>query len=112
MDTDKKEYYEILYMLDRISDRFNKELNKIKIKLKLDEVRPELRKCSYSFYYDILVPLFEEKEKITLSDIRTKTQMKKSTIQNYLSELWKNKYINKIRNEREDKRTKLYKKIA
>lgn len=112
MDTDKKDYYEILYMLDRISNHFIKELDKIKLKLKLVEVRPELRKCSRKFYYDILVPLFEEKEKISLLDIKKKTQIKKTTIQSYLSELWNNKYINKIRNEKEDKRTKLYEKMV
>lgn len=112
MDTDENESYEILYMLDRISDEFFKEINKLKKKLKFYEVKPEIRKCSKKFYKETLVPLFEEKKRISLFDIIKKSEKGKSTILNYLSELWRYKYIKKSKNEEGDKRTKLYEKIT
>ena len=112
MNTDKNESYEILYMLDRISDEFFKEINKLKKKLKLYEIKPEIRKCSQKFYEEILVPLFEEKNKISLLDITEKTNKRKSTILNYLSELWRYKYIKRSKNEEGDSRTRLYEKMT
>ncbi len=110
MDTDKKEIYEVLYILERISINFINEINKLKEKLHLHEVKPELRKCTYKFYNKILDPLFEKKEKISLNEIINVAHIKKGTIQIYLGELWKYNYINKIKNEKEDRRTKLYEK--
>jgi len=108
MDTDKNVSYEILYMLDRISEEFFKEINKLKQKLKLYEIKPEIRKCSQKFFEETLVPLFESKIKISLTDIEKKTDVVKSTILNYLSELWRNKYIKKSINAEGDRRTKIY----
>ncbi len=43
MDPDKNKSYEILYMLDRISKKFTKEIENLKKKMKLYEDKPELR---------------------------------------------------------------------
>ena len=111
MDTDKNNSYEILYMLDRISENFTKEIENLKKKLKLYEDKTELRQCSLKFYNETLVPLFEQKKLISLLDISKNTTKKKNTILNYLSELSKYKYVNKIKNEKGDKRTKLLEKM-
>jgi len=108
MDTDKNESYEILYMLDRISEEFFNEIKKLKQKLKLYETKPEIRKCSQKFFEETLLPLFEEKIKISVSDIKKKTDIEKNTILNYLSELCRNKYIKKSKNVEGDGRTKIY----
>ena len=95
MDADKNVSYEILYTLDRISEEFLKEINKLKKKLKLYEFKPEIRECSQRFFEETLTPLFEAKEKLTIYEIMEETDKKKSTIQNYIGELWRNKYIKK-----------------
>ncbi len=112
MNTDKNESYEILYTLDRISEEFQKEINKLKKKLKLYEFKPEIRECSHRFFEETLIPLFEVQEKISIYEIMEETDKKKSTIQNYISELWKNKYIRKNKNLKGDKRTKIYEKMT
>ena len=111
MSNDKNELYEIIIMLDRISNKFVNEINNLKIKLKVSELKPEIRTCSKKFYEKILVPLFREKENISLLDIFEKTKIKKCTIQTYLGELYKYRFINRIKNEEGDKRTKLYEKV-
>ncbi|KKM19524.1 hypothetical protein LCGC14_1654790 [marine sediment metagenome] len=111
MDADKNSSYEILYMLDRISEKFTKEIENLKKKLKLYENKPELRQCSLKFYKETLAPLFEQKEFISLSDISKNTTKKRNIIQNYISELSKYKFVNKIKNEEGDKRTKLLEKM-
>ena len=108
MNTDKNESYEILYMLDRISEEFFNEINKLKQKLRLYETKPEIRKSSLKFFEETLVPLFEEKIKVSLIDIEKKADKEKNTILNYLSELWRNKYIKKSKNVEGDGRTKIF----
>jgi len=77
----------------------------------ISEYEPKPRKCSYSLLERILMPLFEEKEVITLEDIIKKSGKKKNTVLCYLSELTKHKLILKEKNLKDDKRTKLYKKV-
>ena len=112
MNTDKNLSFEILYALDRISEEFLKEIVRLKKKLKFDEFKPEIRKCSQRFFEETLTPLFEAKEKITIYEIMEKTDKKKCTIQNYIGELCRNEYIKKSKNLKADKRTKLYEKMT
>jgi len=111
VNADKNEFYEILHMLDKISDIFISEVNNLKKKLKFYELKPELRSCTLKFYEETLVPLFKEKSVISLLDIINRTKRKKCTIQTYLSELYRYKFINRIRNDQGDKRTKLFEKM-
>ncbi len=110
MYSDKKEFYYFLITLERISTKINIEITNLKKKLKISEYKPEIRNCSYNLYNKILIPLFNEKASISLQEIIEKSDKKKPTILCYLSELYKNGYILKIKNQYGDKRTKLYKK--
>lgn len=108
MNADKNELYEILYMLDKISDQFLKEINILKKRLNFSELKPELRKCSQKFYENTLIPLFKENKIISLNNIINNSKIKKNTIQAYLSELYRHGLIKRIKNDKGDKRTKLF----
>jgi len=112
MDTDKNKTYEILFMLNRISEKFTNEIKNLKKKLKVYEAKPELRQCSLKFYEETLIPLFERNKSISLPDISKNTKKKRNTILNYLSELSRCNYVNKIKNEKGDRRTKLFQKMT
>ena len=111
MSSDKKDIFDFLTSLERISTKINIEIKFLKKKLKISEYEPKLRNSSYNLLDNILMPLFEEKEFITLEDIIKKSGKKKNTILCYLSELVKHKLILKEKNLKGDKRTKLYKKV-
>lgn len=111
MSSDKNEIYELLSALERISNKIDIEINKLKKKLDIPDLKPKIRSCSYKLFEYILEPLFNEKETITLQEIIKKSGKKKATILCYLNELWKYGFIFKFRNLKGDKRTKLYKRI-
>ena len=110
MYSDKKEVYAFFITLERISNKINTEINNLKKKLKVSEIKPEIRNCSNRFFEDVLKPLFNEKGTISLEDIIAKSIRKKSTLLCYLGELDKYGYIIKTKNELGDRRTKLYRK--
>ena len=110
MHSDKNEFFEFLTTLERISNKINDEISILKKKLKISDYEPKLRKCSYNLLENILMPLFDEKETVTLDEIIKKSGKKKTTVLCYLSELYKYRRISKAKNIDGDKRTKIYKK--
>ena len=110
MDSDKNEIFEFLTALERISTKINDEISFLKKKLDISDYEPKLRNCSRSLLENILIPLFEKKEMITVDEIINKSGKKKTTILCYLSELDKYGRISKCKNFKGDKRTNIYKK--
>ena len=111
MSSDKNEIYELLTALERISNKIDIEVNKLKKKLKIPDIKPKIRACSYELFENVLKPIFMEKEIVSLQEIIKKSGKKKTTLLCYLSELFNYGFIYKIRNLRGDKRTKLYKEV-
>ncbi len=110
MVSDKKDLFDFITSLEKISVKINDEIKLLKKKLKFIEYAPKPRKCSHNLLENILNPLFEEKEVISLEDIIKKSGKKKTTLLCYLSELVKHELIIKTKNLKGDKRTRLYKK--
>lgn len=108
MSTDINILFELLTTLERISNKINDEVNQLKKKLDFSNIERELRKSTYTFYLNILLPLFKSKEQLSLPEILKITVNKKTTVLNYLSELCKQGYLKRDQNKFGDKRTKLY----
>ena len=81
MKTDKNSSYEILFILDKISEQFTYEIKKLKRKMNLNELKPELRQSTLKFYEGTLVPLFERKKRLSLIDISENTKKKRKRSQ-------------------------------
>jgi len=109
MSTDINILFELLTTLERISNKINDEVNQLKKKLDFSNIERELRKSTHTFYLNTLLPLFKSKEQISIYEILEVTERKKNTVLNYLSELCKQGYLKKDKNQFGDKRTKLYK---
>ena len=108
MSSDKKELFEILRTLDSISKKINDEITFLKIKLNYSIEDLSIKKYVLNFYENVLEPLFDELNGITLEDIQNKTDKKPNTIKNYLSDLNRYGYISKTKNNEIDKRTRIY----
>ena len=108
MSSDKKELFEILRSLDFISKQINSEIAFLKRRLNYSIEDLSMNKYVLDFYTQVLEPLFDESNGITLDDIKNKTEKKPNTIRNYLSELNRYGYISKSKNNEVDKRTRLY----
>ncbi len=108
MSSDKKELFEILRTLDFISKNINSEIALLKRKLNYSIEDLSIKKYVLNFYNQVLEPLFDELNGVTLDDIQNKTDKKPNTIKNYLSKLTRYGYISKTKNNEDDKRTRIY----
>lgn len=108
MSSDKKELFEILRSLDFISKQINSEIAFLKRRLNYSIEDLSMNKYVIDFYSQVLEPLFDELNEITLQDILKKTNKKPNTINLYLSKLDRYGYICKRKNNKGDKRTRIY----
>lgn len=118
MISDKKEIYEIVRTFESIVSKINTEINNLKQKLKIYDLKPEINKCYKDFYENILISLFKEKAVLTREEIykkiiqNSKSSKKKlirrTTVSCYLSQLLKHNYIEIVKDVN-DKRKHSYK---
>ena len=110
MDADKKFFFEVVNLLDKISNKFNSELSALKRKINYAVFKTPLKSYHIKFLHNILIPLSDKKPTFSILDIESvckKTKpLAKSTIRCYLSVLKRNDHI-KIK-KTQDKRSHLY----
>ncbi len=113
MDADKKSLFEVVNLLDKISNKINSELSSLKRKINYTVFKIPLKNYHKNFLKNILIPLSDKKPTFSIMDIELlckKTKpLEKSTIRCYLSALKRNNLI--IIKKTQDKRGHLYKII-
>ena len=110
MDADKKFLFDVVILLDKISNKINSELSKLKKKINYAVIRPPLENYHITFLYNTLIPLSDKKPTFSIEDVtlmceKTKP-LKESTIRCYLSALKREDRIKII--QKQDKRGHVY----
>lgn len=113
VSSDKNILVAFITALEKISQKFEKELSNLKKKVKYSDITPGLKECHMRFLNKVLKPIFETNVIIEFQDIEHyvknhSLKYKIPTIRCYLSELHKGKKIEIISGVK-DKRKSLYK---
>ncbi len=114
MVIDKKNLFEIIRVMEKVSQKFEKEITYLKKKVNYSDLTIGIEDCYKKFYERALKPIFMKKIEITKEEIEKFVELRnlkyaKNTITCYLSNLSKNNIL-RMKPDQNDRRKKLYMK--